>query len=71
MQRVAVSSSAIAEVGYEDAARVLEVEFTSGRVYRYSDVPPEKHAGLMEAESLGTYFGREIRNAGYPCERLR
>jgi hypothetical protein len=71
MQRVAVTSSALSSVGFDGREGVLEVEFRTGRVYRYVGVPSRKHAELMEAESLGQYFGREIRNAGYPCERLK
>jgi hypothetical protein len=59
MQRTRVDSEAIAGVGYEGTT--LEVEFTTGRVYRYFDVPREAHEALMRAESRGAYFNRWIR----------
>lgn len=62
MQREAVDSEAIASVGYDADMRVLEIEFTSGAVYRYFDVPARVHAELMTAESLGEHFAHHIRD---------
>jgi hypothetical protein len=63
MERIPVKSSNLASVGYDAETQVLEVEFTSGQVYQYQDVPPEKHKALLKAESLGRYFGQNIRGA--------
>ena len=59
--RKEVASSNLASVGYDARAKVLEIEFHSGAIYRYRDVPAEVHAGLMSAESKGQYFVRRIR----------
>jgi hypothetical protein len=59
--RTHVTSETIASVGYERDTRTLELQFTSGGVYRYFDVPPEVHRELMTAESHGRYFARNIR----------
>jgi hypothetical protein len=59
MHRTAVDSETLASVGYEDGT--LEIEFTSGKIYRYFDVPAGTHARLMSAESLGGYFNANIR----------
>lgn len=56
IERVPVTSSNLASVGYDPEARVLEVEFRGGAVWRYLDVPPEEHAALMAAESKGARF---------------
>jgi hypothetical protein len=66
MNRVPVTSSNIKTVGYDDAGRKLQVEFNSGVVWEYADVPREKYDGLLEAEaapdgSVGKYFYREIK----------
>ncbi len=61
MRRHRVQSSVIASVGYDDATRVLEVKFRSGRVYSYFDVPPHVVAELLTAESAGRYFNEQIR----------
>lgn len=59
--RVMVDSSVIKSVLYQE--NTLEVEFKSGRVYRYSDVSPETYASLVSADSVGRYFNAYIRNA--------
>jgi hypothetical protein len=60
MERIAVESRSLASVGYE--AGTLEVEFVSGKVYRYFDVPEQTYASLMSApEGRGGYFNAYIR----------
>ena len=39
MERQYVSSSNIASIGYDPDNLVLEIEFLSGAVYQYYDVP--------------------------------
>lgn len=68
-QRAPVSSSSIASIGYDARAKTLEVEFNSGRVYRYYDVPQTVHYELVSASSIGGYFNANIR-PNYPYERL-
>lgn len=70
MKRVAVESEALRSVGYDRRTRALEVEFTSGALYRYLGVPEPTHAALMQADSLGAYFSEHIRDAGFPVDRL-
>lgn len=62
MQRQHVESKALRSVGYDAQCRVLEIEFTSGEVYRYRRVPARVHAGLMAADSHGHYFATQIRD---------
>lgn len=63
MRRYRVDSDALRAVGYDLETRMLEIEFTSGSVWDYADVPPEEALGLLEADSKGRYFGARIRNA--------
>ncbi len=70
IQRIGVSSSALRSVGYDQEQRVLEIEFTSGEVYQYFDVPPEVYRGLMAAESHGRYFHQHMRNKSYRYQRM-
>ena len=65
MQRVKVDSSAVASIGYDAGAGELDVEFHTGRVYRYFDVPRGKFEALMAAESIGEYFNHHIRQHRY------
>jgi len=71
VRRIPVESEALASVGYHPARRVLEVEFTSGEVYRYFDLPAREFEALVAADSLGHHFCEHIRNAGYEFEHLR
>jgi hypothetical protein len=63
MDRVPVTSSSIASVGYDDAADVLEVEFREGYVYRYFDVPEGVAREFLCSPSLGRYLNAHIRDA--------
>ena len=56
-----VESSVIVALGYDDSSGILEVVFRTGRVYRYFQVPASAYDGLLNAESIGAYFNREIR----------
>lgn len=65
--REEVRSTAIRAVGYNEAKNVLEIEFGSGDVYRYTDVPKSVFQALERAPSPGAYFNRFIRDL-YPHE---
>jgi hypothetical protein len=56
VKRVPVKSGHIAAIGYDPAARVLEVEFRTGLIYQYFDVDANTHAELVGAESIGKAF---------------
>lgn len=68
MGRQPVNSSNLVSVGYEPDHETLEVEFKSGAVYRYYNVPLFEYERLMSADSHGAYFNANIRNK-YPDER--
>lgn len=57
----AVQSSNIAGIDY-DWSGTLTIEFHSGGVYEYFDVPHSTYVDLMQAESHGKYFHAHIRN---------
>lgn len=65
MRREPVDSSALRSVGYDPLLRILEIEFASGAVYRYADVPAWLHADLMRAPSPGEFFAAQVRDAGF------
>jgi len=62
VQRQPVSSSNLKSVGYDRVTQTLEIEFQSGAVYEYYNVPVGVYAGLMQASSHGQYFHQNIRN---------
>jgi hypothetical protein len=69
MERTAVDSSNVAEVGYDEDAMVLEVEFHGGKVYQYHGVPADVHAELMASGSVGSFLSTRIKGQ-YRCERV-
>jgi len=71
MDRVRVSSTNVASIGYEVETETLEVEFRNGSVYQYSRVPQRHWDGLMNAPSKGTYLNRQIKNGPYRFRQIR
>jgi hypothetical protein len=41
---------------------MLEIEFVSGRIYRYLDVEQETHDDFLETPSKGTFFNAHIKD---------
>ena len=62
MRREKVESTTLKSMGYESESQILEIEFQSGSVYEYFDVPGAVYEGLRRAESKGRYFNDEIRD---------
>ena len=69
MLRHAVVSTSVAGVGYDATSRTLELEFRSGAVYHYLDVPYTVAQALCRSSSVGAYFSRHIRNV-YDYQRV-
>ena len=57
--RVAVSSSNVQAIGYDNGT--LHVEFKSGAVHAYYDVPAEVFEALADAPSIGKHYAAYIR----------
>ena len=63
----AVDSSQISEVGYDIDTATLGIRFKAGKrsaasEYHYANVPVGTHHALTTAESVGTYFGQNIKS---------
>ena len=63
MDRTPVTSSNITSIGYDTETQTLEVQFTSGAVYQYENVPPDVYQALMAADSIGSYFYYHVRKS--------
>jgi hypothetical protein len=64
---VPVQSSMLESVGYDAAQRVLNVRFKrSAYVHPTLDVPPEIHAELMAAPSIGRAYNELVRGKFTP-----
>ena len=69
LDRKPVRSSDLSSVGYDARKQILEIEFRSGGIYRFLEVPKETFSGLMESGSKGRYFAAHIRDR-FRHERL-
>lgn len=59
MNRTPVKSSNIASIGWNEF--VLQVEFNTGAVYEYMDVPYQIYLDLLNAESVGKHFNMFVK----------
>ncbi len=69
MERYSVASSNIASIGYDAGTETLEVEFLSGAIYQYYNVPQNMYDQLVQAGSKGRFLNTYIKNA-YPYSRV-
>lgn len=71
MNMTNVDSSQIHSIGHEERTSLLHVRFHSGSTYEYANVPLEKYQSLLQSDSVGKYFGREIKgNAAHPFRKI-
>lgn len=64
-----VSSSNIAEIGYNATDQIVYVRFLNNSLYIYKGVPQMEYDGLLNAPSLGSYLHRNFKGV-YPYERI-
>jgi hypothetical protein len=69
LRRIPVQSSSIRSLAYESARQWMEIEFSSGHIYRYYEVPAEVFSEFLQATSYGSYFHQHIRDV-YPYDQL-
>ncbi|MBO9517706.1 MAG: KTSC domain-containing protein [Porphyrobacter sp.] len=62
-------STAIQSFRYQPAARALDVQFVSGRRYRYAGVPEATARAFGSALSKGRFFNARIRDR-FACVEL-
>lgn len=62
MIRKRVNSSNLQSIGYDPKSKTLEIEFHSGGIYQYSNVPTSIYDALMSASSRGSFFQNNIRD---------
>ncbi len=69
MKLLPVISTSISDIGYDIGVQTLYVRFNNGFTYQYGNVPPQVYSTLMNSESIGAYFNRNIRGR-YPYRRI-
>lgn len=72
MLRIKVDSTMLNSIGYERG--VLQVEFNTGTIYEYYEVPPEVFNAIVKADaqgvSVGQIFNKQVKLAGFKYERV-
>lgn len=58
---IPIHSTLAAAVGYDADRHLLQVEFQNGSTYQYENVDADTWDALLETESTGRFFNREIR----------
>jgi hypothetical protein len=70
MERQPVQLSNLRSIGYDQNTNILEIEFHSGGIYQYFNVPEYVYLALMQAASKSTYFHDNIKQR-YKYKRIR
>lgn len=70
MQRTSVQSTNIRSIGYDQASATLEVEFTSGDVYQYFNVPQLVYQNFLHAASPGQYLNENVVRYSYRYRKI-
>ena len=63
------SSTSIKKIGYDSIENILYIQFTSGILYQYFNIPQEVFNELSSTESCGKYFAENIKKI-YKYERI-
>jgi hypothetical protein len=58
---VPIDSTVLASARYDAIESQLRLEFRSGAIYLYFNVPVSIYEGLLAADSKGSFFSRHIR----------
>jgi hypothetical protein len=56
-----VESAVVTSIRYDNNTRALDITFTSGETYRYSNVPRDIYVALLDAESKGEFFNDRVK----------
>lgn len=62
MELLPIESSNILKAGYDPMTLKMLVQFRSGQVYEYDNVPQAVYNEFINSESKGVYLNRAIRN---------
>ena len=71
MQYIAVNSTHLAAVAYDEHTSRLVIRFHKGGEFEYAAVPLQIYRDLLRADSIGRYFTEHIKNGGYRCRKLQ
>lgn len=61
MERTPVMSSNVNSIGYDPKTFTLEVEFNSGDIYQYFNIPESLYLNLIKSQSKGSFINEHIK----------
>ncbi len=64
MTKILMNSRLIAAVDYDHSSGNLEIEFRSGKIVPYSNIPEQIYQNLINADSPGSYYRHHILERG-------
>lgn len=72
MLLVPVVSSDIAAMGFDPVMNEMQIQFRTGRIYSYANIPQDLYNSLVTAPSIGSFFATFIKKFPglYPCTRI-
>ena len=71
LRLVPVVSSQIKGIGYAPDRQLLAIQFNTGAVYHYLNVPAKVAHELATASSIGGYFTKNIKNGPYTYSKVQ
>jgi hypothetical protein len=63
MKRTPLRAGKLKSAGFDDASRIMEIEFANGDVYEYKGVSPEVFRQLINTPSPASFFEDKIEEA--------
>jgi hypothetical protein len=70
MDRKKVSSGSIRSIGFDERNRLLEIEFSDGKIVQYTGVSAEIHRRLVNAPSIVSYFRDNVEES-FTAKRIK
>ena len=61
MDRVDVESKNVVSAGYDAENSILEIEYSDGGIYQYTNVPQTKYEELISTDSVGRFLIQSIK----------
>lgn len=56
-----VESSGVVGQSYDPFTQTLLLEYPSGKIYEYKEVPAETYMGFLESDSKGRFAAQQIK----------
>lgn len=63
-------SQNIKGIDYDENSKEMTIQFTSGGLYSYQNVPKSIYGKFLKAKSKGSFFADYVKNV-YEYERLK